>query len=57
MYEDDLVIIEENENDLQRSLFYLTDILVDYIQLIFLFCVALKTQLFIKVGRYYSKVN
>ena len=34
MYADDLVIIQENENDLQRSLFYLTDILADYNQTI-----------------------
>ena len=32
MYVDDLVIIQENKNDLQRSLFYLTDILADYNQ-------------------------
>ena len=29
MYADDPVIIQENENDLQRSLYYLTNILTD----------------------------
>ena len=32
MYADNLVIIKENENDLQRSLFYLIDILAVYNQ-------------------------
>ena len=35
-YADNLAIIQKNENDIQRLLFYLTDILTDYNQTIFL---------------------